>query len=94
MIVSCLGCQAQMSNVHIHLLTLIINAMIKHVRFLVLSLLTVLGFGVNQVFADGTFVDGLYYLFDNGNRGLCPVHATGKYIEYYPDPDSGNFCSI
>ena len=68
MIVSCLGCQVQMSNVHIHLLTLIINAMIKHVRFLVLSLLTVLGFGVNQVFADGTFVDGLYYLFDNGNR--------------------------
>lgn len=33
-------------------------------------------------------------LFKDGEDGVIFVYAAGKYIEYYPDPDSGNFCNL
>ena len=41
--------------------------MLKQVRFIIVSLLALLGVGANQAFADGTLVDGLYYKLDNAN---------------------------
>ena len=42
--------------------------MLKQVRLILLALLALLGFGANRAFADGTLVDGLYYILDTGNR--------------------------
>lgn len=59
-----------------------------------LPFLTVSLFGYSEsmsLFKDGE--DGVIF-FDNCNRDHCIVYAAGKYIEYYPDPDSGNFCNL
>ena len=57
--------------------------MIKQVRFILLSLLLFLGAEVGQVFANGTLVDGLYYLFDTGNNTATVT---------YPGPNAPAAC--
>ncbi|MDY3063750.1 MAG: hypothetical protein SOW56_06960, partial [Bacteroidaceae bacterium] len=49
--------------------------MFKQVRFTLLSLLVLLAFGANRAFANGTLVDGVYYIFDEANRTATVTYS-------------------
>ncbi|MGN1236770.1 MAG: leucine-rich repeat protein, partial [Bacteroidaceae bacterium] len=62
--------------------------MFKQVRFTLLSLLVLLAFGANRAFANGTLVDGVYYIFDEANR-TATVTYSGPSVPAAAGDNSG-----